>query len=301
MKTIYLLLLFPIFIFGLTYAAFFAMNFDSLKPIQEILNKTNSIFLNSSILITPIIFIWIIISFIFHKSMIFWFSWAKELTRKENPRVYNIVENLCISRWLPTPKIWILEDDSMNAFATGLSEKNARIVFSRWLLENLDDDEVRAVAGHELTHIINKDSLLMVVVIVIIWAVATIWEILLRIWLSKSSSNNEKDNSKVIFIVWWIVLLVLWYLIFPLVKLAISRKREFLADAWSVELTWNNLSMINALKKISKDAQIESIKKPTVAALCIENPREIKKSSFISNLLSTHPRIEDRIAVLEKY
>jgi len=301
-KTIYLLILFPVFLFGLLYLVFFLINYSNMSDFSLVLNSTNTIFLQIISVLTPVLFVRMLISFFFYRQIIFKFSWAKPITRKENPEVYNIVENLCISRGLPTPNIWILEDDSMNAFATWLSEKNAWIVFSRWLLNKLDKKEIEAVAAHELTHIINKDSLLMVVIIVIIWAVATIWEIVFRWGLYSKSSSNNKDNSKMILMLVWWILMVLWYLIFPLVKLAVSRKREYLADAGAVELTSDNRAMIWALRKISTDSQIESIKKDTVAALCIEDPKSKKeRRSFLANLFSTHPSIEDRIKTLEKY
>lgn len=122
----------------------------------------------------PILLVWCLISFAFHRQIIFAFSGAKPLERRICPDVYNIVENLCISRGLPMPQIGILEDDSMNAFAVGWRPKNAWIVFSRGLLNTLNKKEVEAVAAHELTHIINRDSLLMVVVICFIGAIATI-------------------------------------------------------------------------------------------------------------------------------
>ncbi|MCT4617698.1 MAG: M48 family metallopeptidase [Candidatus Gracilibacteria bacterium] len=302
LKTIYLLILFPLFLFGLFYAVFFAMNYNSAVEFSQVLDSTNKIFLQVISVLTPVLFVRMLISFFFYRQIIFKFSGAKAITRKENPEIYNIVENLCISRGLPTPNIGILEDDSMNAFATGLSEKSAWIVFSRGLLNRLDKREIEAVAAHELTHIINRDSLLMVVIIVIIGAVATIGEIVFRWGLYSRPNSDSKDNSKALLIMIGLVLMFLGYLIFPLVRLAISRKREYLADAGAVELTSDNRAMISALEKISTDAQIESIKKNTVAALCIEDPKSKKeKRSFIGNLFSTHPSVPDRIEALKKY
>lgn len=276
--------------------------------ISQAFNNTLSVFS----LLGPVILIWCLISFLFYRQIIFKFSGASPLSRKDNPQIYNIVENLCISRWILVEsdiqqnrwiKVWIIEDSSLNAFAVWWNPKNSWIVFSRGLLEKLNKQEIEAVAAHELTHIINKDSLLMIVIVVFIWAIATIWEIVFRIALS---TKSEKDswNIKLAMIVIWIVLMVLWYLIFPLVQLAVSRRREYLADAGSVELTKDKNAMISALKNISQDAVIEDIKKPTVAAMCIASPFDSKKwwfSSFIWNLFSTHPSIEDRIKALEGY
>jgi len=215
---------------------------------------------------SPIIIIWFIVSFSLHRRLIFKFSGAREIERKEYPEIYNIVENLCISRWLPVPHIWILDDDSYNAFATWRKPEKSWIVFSRWIINKLDKSEIEAVAWHELTHIMNKDTLLMVCVIVFIGIIG---------------------------------------LVFPFIRLAISRKREFLADAGSVELTKDKNAMISALRKISTDSRIESIKKQTVASMCIETPfqkdEKTHKIKWFRNLLKSHPPIEERIAMLKNY
>ncbi|MDD5377126.1 MAG: M48 family metallopeptidase [Candidatus Gracilibacteria bacterium] len=254
----------------------------------------------------PVLLVWCLIAFAFHRSIIFSFTQAKPITRKEYPELYNIVENLCISRGLPTPNIGILEDDSYNAFAVGWNPKKAWIVFSRGIINMLNKQEIEAVAAHELTHIMNKDGLLMVAVIVFIGAVAAIGEILVRIaarMKSDSSSGKNGGQAQAIMFIVGIVLLILGYLILPLVQLAISRKREYLADAGSVELTHDKLSMISALQKISQDSVIESIKKDSVSALCISSPFP-KTSGLVSRFhefFSTHPSIENRIELLEKY
>lgn len=250
----------------------------------------------------PVILLYGLVSFFFYRQMIFAFTGAKPVTRKDHPEIYNIVENLCISKWIPTPNIGIMEDDSLNAFATGRWPKNARIVFSRGLLAKLSKQEIEAVAGHELTHIINRDTLLMIVVIVFVWAVATLWEIILRIGLR--SRGGKKDNIGGYLILVGGVLAVLWYLVFPLIQLAISRRREYLADAWSVEITKDSHSLISALEKISHDPIIESIEKQTVAAMCIETPFQKHESGIkhrFQNLLSTHPTIPNRIKALRNF
>lgn len=254
---------------------------------------------NTLILLGPIILIWWLISFFFHRQMIFTFAWAKPISRKENPEIYNIVENLCISKGLETPRIWIMEDDNLNAFATWRNMKNGRIVFSRWLINKLDKSEIEAVAAHELTHILNKDSLMMIIIVVFIGIVWTLWQILIR---TSSDRSNDDNKSGWILVLVWLWLVILWYLIYPFIKLALSRKREFLADAGSVHLTKDKYSMISALQKISQNSVIESIQKDTVAAMCIESPfTKTKKRTFFSKMLSTHPSIEDRIKAIETY
>jgi heat shock protein HtpX len=186
----------------------------------------------------------------------------------------------------------------MNAFATGWNPKSSWIVFSRWLLNKLEKSEIEAVAGHELSHIMNWDIKIMVISTVFIGIIGTIWEILIRTWRSNSDSN-WKNPLPIIGVILYLVSLI----ILPLVNLAISRKREFLADAWSVELTKDREAMIRALQKISWDPTIESIEKQSVAQMCIENPFKKKNwfMTFFGNLFSTHPSIESRIEVLRTY
>lgn len=307
MKTIWLVLMFPILLFVviawvlcvITYSETGIVNSETIYLALEQAGMIG-------VMIWPLIFIWFLISFFFHRQLIFKFSWAKPLDRKKSPEVYNIVENLCISRWLTMPKIWILDDDSLNAFATWRKPEKSRIVFSRWIIDKLDKKEIEAVAAHELTHIINKDTLLMMVIIVFVGILWTLGEILMRS-AGRSRSSNSKNSGKWTAALFFIglALVILWYLIFPLIRLAISRKREYLADAWSVELTKDNNAMISALQKISQDARIESIKKQTVAAMCIETPfskdPKTHKVPRYKNMLSTHPSIKDRIQTLKWY
>jgi len=259
-------------------------------------------FSNTSIVFFPVALLWTIIGVFLEKSIIFSFTGAKEITRKENPEIYNIVENLCISRWLPVPKIGIIQDASMNAFATGWSSKNSRIVFSTWLLDKLKKDEIEAVAGHELTHIINGDVKNMVIINVFIGAIGTIGYILMRTGFSSGRSNNKKWNNPLPLL--WLLLYFLSLTALPLVNLAISRKKEFLADAGSVELTKSSNAMIRALEKISTDSIIEKVadQSRSVASMFITNPR--RKAKYFADmraLFSTHPPVEERISMLRKY
>lgn len=286
LKTFFLLTCFPIILFALCFILFLIIDKDSKTTLMDSAYVASLI----SIFIT---IIWII-SLFFQKNIIFKYTWARAISRKENPRIYNIVENLCISKWIPTPKIWIIQDNSLNAFATWRSEKDSRIVFTTWLIERLETREIEAVAWHELTHILNRDCRLMAVITIYIGLISTIWSFLIR---TTWSSNNNKNRNILPLI--WFILLLLGYIFYPLIKLAISRNREYLADTWSVSITKDKDAMISALKKISSDSIVESIQKDTLAAMCIENPLR-KTTSKLKNLLSTHPSIDDRIASLEK-
>ena len=237
----------------------------------------------------------------------FWLSWAKAITRKENPEIYNIVENLCIERWLPMPKIAIMNEPGMNAFATWWKQDDSWVAFTSGLLQNLNKNEIEAVAGHELTHLMNRDSLLMYVAYVFVWVVSVVWQFILRTW--SSSSSWKKSSGIAIF---WVAFLLLGYLFYPLVRLAISRKREYMADLWSVELTRDNQSMISALKKISTNSYVEKAN-TNISSFFIADPKNYLRGNSVLNRASqtpkkiktsirdSHPSIDDRIARLQQY
>lgn len=303
MKTWMLIFLLPLFL-GLTLFVVFYLNSGDSKQYDEYGNLIAYKEVSSQerlmvaeqetgeilVVLWPVLMIWILIAFFFQRQLIFSFSGAKPITRQEHPEIYNIVENLCISRGLPTPKIWIINQEWMNAFALGRRASDSRIVFTTGLLEKLDKREIEAVAAHELTHIINKDTLLMLVIVLYIWAISIIGEILIR-----TGRGKWNGKGKNILPLIGLALMILWYLLYPLIRLAISRKREYLADAGSVQLTKDNQAMISALKKINQKPEIE-LKNKEMSAMFIENPLDNAFSIF-----QTHPSIEDRIKALENY
>lgn len=303
MKTWMLIFLLPLFL-GLTLFVVFYLNSGDSKQYDEYGNLIAYKEVSSQerlmvaeqetgeilVVLWPVLMIWMLIAFFFQRQLIFSFSGAKPITRQEHPEIYNIVENLCISRGLPTPKIWIINQEWMNAFALGRRASDSRIVFTTGLLEKLDKREIEAVAAHELTHIINKDTLLMLVMVLYIWAISIIGEILIR-----TGRGKWNGKGKNILPLIGLALMILWYLLYPLIRLAISRKREYLADAGSVQLTKDNQAMISALKKINQKPEIE-LKNKEMSAMFIENPLDNAFSIF-----QTHPSIEDRIKALENY
>ena len=248
----------------------------------------------------PVIWLWLFIAVYFQKQIIFKYTGSSELERKDNPELYNIVENLCISRGLPMPRIWIINDGSMNAFATGWSPKSSYVVFSKWLIEKLDKNEIEAVAWHELTHIINGDVRTMVIFNVFIGIIWTVWYVLMRTGWWRSSSSKWKNPLPLLGLFLYIASIIF----LPFINFAISRKKEFLADAGSVELTKDRDAMISALKKISGDSTIEEIqtRNSSVASMFIYDPKKKSKfSSKLKGLFSTHPSLEERIEMLQKY
>ena len=251
----------------------------------------------------PILLLWLIIWVYFQRKIIFWFTWARAVTRREEPEIYNIVENLCISRGLPTPNIGIIESQGLNAFATGWSKKDSWVVFTRGLLQKLDTSEIEAVAAHELAHIINEDVKHMVIINVFIWAISTIWYILLRTW-GWSGWRSRGWGSRNPLPLIGLALYLVWVILLPLVNLAISRRKEYLADAWAVQLTRNRDAMIGALQKISGSSYVSSVedKGRNIASMFIHTPRQPQKHFFNARaLLSTHPSIESRIDALRRY
>ena len=307
-KTVLLLVLFPVALFVIFWVVL-TWFFTETGSWDDGLTKTLNIF--------PLVLIGLgirwVVSFLLQKNIMFWLSGAKPITRKENPEIYNIVENLCISKWLPMPKIAIMNEQWMNAFATWWRQKDSWIAFTSGLLQNLNKREIEAVAGHELTHLINKDSLLMYVAYVFVGAVTLAGEYILRFssygWLSSSDSSDRSSWISWWFI-FWAVFLLLWYLFYPLVRLAISRKREYMADLGSVELTRDNQAMISALRKISSDSYVANAN-TWISSFFIAEPESFHENwmrNYATNnkktktsIWDSHPSIDDRIEKLQSY
>src|SRR5215813_13734931 len=202
---------------------------------------------------------WIVIAYFFHQSIIDAVTGGESVTRQEQPRLYNLLENLCISRGIPMPKLKLMESDAMNAFATGLNPRQYAVTVTTGLLNNLNDQEIEAVLGHELTHIRNGDVQMMVIAVIIAGVVGFFAELLFRgfsnfgyVGWGSGGSGDKKGGggAAILIIVVAVVLIILAWALSQFVKLALSRSREYLADAGSVELTKNPDAMISALRKI---------------------------------------------------
>jgi heat shock protein HtpX len=249
--------------------------------------------------------LWIAIAYRFHQSMIDAVTGGREVTRQEEPRLYNLLENLCISRGIVTPKLKIIEDDALNAFATGLNEKQYSITVTSGLLKQLNDAEVESVLGHELTHIRNGDVRMLVIAVVIAGVLSFFAELVFRLvfqsgfsWRRGSSSSRGDSKSGggiVVAIVIALALIALAWLLSIVIRFALSRKREFLADAGSVELTKNPDAMISALRKIEGRGELPGANS-AVMEMCLDNPRE-----GFSNIFDTHPSVEKRIHALIEF
>jgi heat shock protein HtpX len=246
--------------------------------------------------------IWIAIAYKFHQSLIDAVTGAREVTRAEEPRVYNLLENLCISRGIPTPKLRIADDDALNAFATGLNQKQYSITVTRGLIDALNDAEIESVLGHELTHIRNGDVRMLVIAVVIAGAISFFGELVFRIFFQnmlwgggrRSSGDDRKSGAGIAIVIAFAIIALVWILS-VVIRFALSRQREYLADAGSVELTKNPNAMISALRKIEGRGEIPGANS-AVMEMCIDNPRE-----GFSNVFDTHPPVEKRVEALVKF
>lgn len=237
---------------------------------------------------------WVFIGFRINVALIGAVSGAKGLSREDNPKLYRMLENLCISRGLTVPKLAIVESEALNAFASGVNDKQFTVTVTSGLLAQLNDAEVEAVLAHELTHIRNGDVRLMIIAVVIAGIISLVGEIVFR-GLSRSrirmSSDDSRKGSGVAILIGFAVIALAWFLA-VVIRLSLSRSREYLADAGAVELTKNPDAMISALLKIAGRADIEGVPSG-VMDMCFENDPD-----DFADLFSTHPSVTKRVQAL---
>jgi heat shock protein HtpX len=245
--------------------------------------------------------LWVVIAYYFHQGMIDALTGGREVTRAEEPRLYNILENLCISRGITMPKLKIMESDALNAFATGMSARQYSITVTTGLLDRLDDAEIESVLGHELTHIRNGDVRMMVIAVIIAGVVSFFAELVFRLWFYNGFSFRSRSDDRrggggaAVAILVAVALIAVAYFLSIVIRLALSRSREFLADAGSVELTKNPDAMISALRKIEGRGELPGATS-AVMEMCVDNPRE-----GFGELFDTHPSVDSRVAALVKF
>jgi heat shock protein HtpX len=240
--------------------------------------------------------VWFVIAYFGNQTIIDLATGARPVTRQEEPELYNLLENLCISRGIPMPSLRIIDSEALNAFATGLNEKQYSITVTRGLMAVLDRDEMEAVLGHELTHILNRDVRTMVIAAVFAGIITLVAEILFRSvqfgGLGRRRDNDKGGNG--LFIVIAFAAAAIGYLLAIVIRMALSRTREFVADAGAVELTKNPDAMIGALRKIDGHSALQAPE--TVQGMFIDN----QETGFYS-LFATHPPIKARIDALVKF
>lgn len=294
-KSILFLLAFPLLILVGVYVVLYVLSDQDIE-------QTNIRFLSVVPIVLAGVGIWFVISYFFHAQIIQKATHARPLARRNNKRVYNLTENLCMSVGMPMPKLYIIESDALNAFASGINEKTFAVTLTRGIINRLNDEELEGVIAHELTHIRNRDVRLLIVTIVFVGIFATIADLALRMFLnvrgkmfsSRNRKNDKGGGTKLLLIILLVAGAI--YFLSILFKLALSRSREYMADAGAVELTRNSMALASALRKISGHSTIEEIDNDEVKELFIDYEAE----GFFF-LFATHPPIEKRIQVLEQY
>lgn len=318
MKSILLLLLFPCIILGIVYAF---LAFTNMYAVEDTpysshtevdFMATNEAFLTALPWVVGIVGVWFLIAYWANADMVRNATGARPLQRRENPRVYNIVENLCMTCGMAMPKINVIDDPQLNAFASGIDEKSYTVTVTTGILNRLTDDELAGVIGHELTHIRNRDTRLLIVSIIFVGIMSTLFSLVIRLlWNTflfgggRRSSREEKNGGAGVIVVMLValVLAAFGYFFTLLTRFAISRKREYMADAGGAELCGNPLALASALRKISGKPGLGRVDREDVAQLFIVRPQAFASefTQMMSNLFSTHPSIESRIAYLEQF
>jgi heat shock protein HtpX len=246
--------------------------------------------------------VWFVIAWLFHQRMIDYATGARDVSRAESPRLYNLLENLCISRGVPIPALQILESDALNAYASGLKEGEYKVAVTRGLLVELTDAEIEAVLAHELTHIRNRDVQLMVVATIFAGVFGFAADLLIRRWdfpfgfsphRPPEREDNRRESGAGLAILVALAIIVLSWGASVLIRLALSRSREYLADAGSVELTKNPDAMISALRKIEAHSAMPAMPS-RMRAFFIESPARVQESGWFA----THPSVDERVRAL---
>lgn len=301
-KSVLLLIAFPLLVLASVFAVVYFTTYDQYgNPSPELATE---LFIQSAPVVISIVLVWFLIAYFAHGKMIAMATGSKPLERKENMRVYNLVENLCMSAGMKMPAVNIIESDALNAFASGLQEKNYTVTLTRGIIEKLNDDELEGVIAHELMHIRNKDVRLLVVTIVFVGIFSFVVQIAFRSFLygGMGGRRDNKDSGKLMIVILAVSLIA--YLISMLFKFSLSRSREYMADSGAAEMTRKPWALASALKKISVNHHISQVKSEEVQQMFIENtPQDTSASLFggLKGLFSTHPPIEKRIQFLEQF
>jgi len=303
-KSTLLLLGFPtlilIGVFVVTYL--FSLDPVTNEPSMDIVMDH---FLKSVPVVLIIVGIWFAVAYWGHSKMIDLATGSHTLERRDNMRVYNMTENLCMSVGMKMPKLKIIESPALNAFASGLTENNYTVTVTRGIMETLNDEELEGVIAHELMHIRNKDVRLLVITIIFVgifsFAVSMLFRTFLHSMFSGRGRRDGKNGGAAILII--LVVAAVIYFLSLIFKFALSRKREYMADAGAAQMTRNPMALANALRKISGRHHVD-VKNDDVQEMFIENRPDDTAMGFLGGLgtlFSTHPPIDKRIKILEQF
>lgn len=320
MKSTLLLISFPLILLGMTWVFLAIINYFSTGYYDEqtgyFMNQLDADSVNWTFTkVMPFIIggvaIWFCIAYFSNTKMIQRATGAQPLMRRENPRVYNIVENLCMAGGMEMPKVNVIDDPQLNAFASGIDKNSYTVTVTTGLLDCLNDEELAGVIGHELTHIRNRDTRLLITSVIFVGIISTVLSLVVRMmynrmWFGGFSSNrNEKGSGLSVMMIMIIgaICAGIAYLFISLTRFAISRKREFMADAGGAELCGNPLALASALRKISNNPGLGDVEREDIAQMYIIHPKQMAHGlmEFISGLFATHPSTEERIRILEQF
>ena len=314
MKSLLLLLLFPCILLGVVYVFLVIVNMLGISdPAYGETSEVNWAYVNYEMMhvlpwVVGIVGLWFLIAYFMNTSMVRRATGARPLERRENPRVYNIVENLTMACGMPMPKVNVIDGPMLNAFASGIDDKSYTVTVTTGICDRLNDEELAGGIGHELTHIRNRDTRLLIISIIFVGIMSTIMSLSVRLmWNNMIFGTRRRDEKNsgggilLLFVV--IILSAIGYFFTLLTRFAISRKREYMADAGGAELCGNPLALASALRKISAHPGLGQVQREDVAQLFIIHPKGLKSSlaGMIDSLFSTHPSTESRIAYLEQF
>lgn len=317
--SVLLLLSFPAILLGTVWVFLALVNYfgtyyyDEYGQMVNVFEAdvVNGYFLSTVPWVVAGVGIWFAIAYFGNTSMIKQATGARTLERRDNPRVYNIVENLCMSCGMDMPKINVIKDSQLNAFASGIDRKSYTVTVTTGLMQLLDDDELAGVIAHELTHIRNRDTRLLVVSIVFVGIISAIMSITVQMMYNVmlfggGRRNDERGGNGLSMMVILLVGAVcsgVAYFFTLLTRFAISRKREYMADAGGAELCGNSRALASALRKISGDPGLGGVGREDIAQMYIVHPPALSQGvmSMVNSLFSTHPSTESRIRILEQF
>lgn len=319
MKSMLLLVAFPLILLGMTWVFLAIINYFSTGYYDQAgyfvnqldTDSVNWTFSSVAPFIIGGVVIWFLIAYFCNTKMIQKSTGAVPLMRRENPRVYNIVENLCMACGMDMPKVNVIDDPQLNAFASGIDKNSYTVTVTTGLLDRLDDRELAGVIGHELTHIRNRDTRLLITSIIFVGIISTVLTLVVRMIYNRmwfgGFSNNRNDRggglSMTMIMIIGAICAGIAYLFVSLTRYAISRKREFMADAGGAELCGDPLALASALRKISNNPGLGDVEREDIAQMYIIHPKQMAKGlmSFLSGLFATHPSTEERIRILEQF
>ena len=305
-KTFLILSLFPIIFAGLVFATiflFYILESNFAAPSERVFDAQSVVSYATIISSATIIIalIWTVIAWYKGDQIVLKSADAHEINRQTHPEIFVLVENLTIATGLPLPRIYIIDDESLNAFATGRDPQHASLALTKGIVKRLNRAELEGVIGHELGHIANHDIRLTMLVATSIGVISLIGQILIRAAIRGGSrrSRSSKGGNTLPLLILGVVFVLYGAVFAPLIMYALSRRREYLADATSAYMTRNPLALASALEKISGDSRVEVLDgKGAIGTACIAFPGDPKGLS-LSSLFATHPPIKERIAKLK--